>query len=312
MHDPDRTASLMTPAKLAQAPPKAAVSPAAWLDQMAADAGHQHVARVAQLHTALALQLGQRDFAPLAAELQRVAEALARLDFGLLQPRGFIARLAGINRNAGAQFAAQYERIDETLRAMPAQAAAMHAGEASRADRALVELAVEYGAIDKIIDQGSRWLQDMRNQLKSREARSPGDEERRQIAEDALRCEILVARLKTLRAISSSTQQLHAQAQATEHRRSALVQLLQQTFVSDTKIWRGHISPLAAAKREGRSTAAAVDAAMESHRELQLRARQALADCAQLQTHQQAFVRALGALASLVSPPQGGTVAAAA
>ena len=43
--DHDRTASLMTPAKLAQMKPKAAVSPSAWLDQMAADAGHAHLIR---------------------------------------------------------------------------------------------------------------------------------------------------------------------------------------------------------------------------------------------------------------------------
>ena len=49
MEDFDRTASLMTPAKLAESRPKVAASPAAWLDQMAADAGHQHVRRLAEL-----------------------------------------------------------------------------------------------------------------------------------------------------------------------------------------------------------------------------------------------------------------------
>ena len=39
MADPDRTASLMTPSKLAQIQPRSAASPAAWLSQMAADAG---------------------------------------------------------------------------------------------------------------------------------------------------------------------------------------------------------------------------------------------------------------------------------
>ena len=38
MADTDRTASLMTPSKLAQVKPRGPVSPAAWLDQMAADA----------------------------------------------------------------------------------------------------------------------------------------------------------------------------------------------------------------------------------------------------------------------------------
>ena len=45
----DRTASLMTPAKLAQFKPKPAASPAAWLDQMAADAGAINMLRLSEL-----------------------------------------------------------------------------------------------------------------------------------------------------------------------------------------------------------------------------------------------------------------------
>ena len=37
MDESDRTASLMSPARLAQMKPKAATTPAAWLTQMAAD-----------------------------------------------------------------------------------------------------------------------------------------------------------------------------------------------------------------------------------------------------------------------------------
>lgn len=49
MFEPDGTASLMSPAKLAQMKPKAAATPAAWLNQMAADEGHLHVRRIAEL-----------------------------------------------------------------------------------------------------------------------------------------------------------------------------------------------------------------------------------------------------------------------
>ena len=64
----DRTASLMTPAKLAQvaARARAPSSPTAFLDQMAADAGHAHVRRIAELR----VQLEQQAATPQAAAIQ--------------------------------------------------------------------------------------------------------------------------------------------------------------------------------------------------------------------------------------------------
>ena len=56
MQDPDRTASLMTPAQLAKVKPKAPPSPAAWLDQLALDAGHVNVRRIAELQEDLRSQ----------------------------------------------------------------------------------------------------------------------------------------------------------------------------------------------------------------------------------------------------------------
>ena len=55
------------------------------------------------------------------------------------------------------------------------QAVAEEASRTSPRDRTLLEFEVEFRAIDKIIDQGTRWLQDMRNQLKAREAAATDD-----------------------------------------------------------------------------------------------------------------------------------------
>ncbi|RYY66033.1 MAG: hypothetical protein EOO24_54440, partial [Comamonadaceae bacterium] len=78
----------MTPAKLAQVKPRAPVSPAAWLDQMAADAGHMHVRRLGELCAEMAGRDRQRDIQPVATALAGLAEALPGLDFGLLHLRG--------------------------------------------------------------------------------------------------------------------------------------------------------------------------------------------------------------------------------
>ena len=269
MQDEDRTASLMTPAKLAQvaSKPKAPVSPAAWLDRMATDAGHQHVRRIGELRVDLQAQAGKRDFAPLAGAIAQFAQVLPKLDFGLLQQKkaGLLARLAGKGTSTAGEFASQYDGIDAAANALAEQAKALQGkqgDQASRTDLTLLEFEVEFRAIDKIIDQGARWLQDMRNQLKAREAQG-GD-----VREDAQRCELLVARLKTLRALSSAAQQAHQQAQETAARRAAVVQTLQTTVAKHVKDWLGRIAPLADAAREGESPALSLEGPMDCHRDL--------------------------------------------
>jgi hypothetical protein len=164
------------------------------------------------------------------------------------------------------------------------------------ADVAIVELGVEYHAIDKIIDQGARWLQDMRSQLKSRGAAAdPAAQE--QARQDTERCEILVARLKALRALSSAIQQSHQHAQGAAARRLALVQLLRQGLAGRIKSWRARLSAVAAAVRAG-GAAQDLDASMEAHRDLQLCVKQAVADCGHLQTQEKLLADSLAALAT--------------
>lgn len=299
MHDEDRTASLMTPAKLAQARPKTPVSPSAWLDRMAADAGHQHVLRLGQLRAELQAQAANRGFAPLAASIAHVAQALPRLDFGLLQQKGgLFARLSGKSKNAVTEFAAQYDQIEATAQALAEQATSLHGrqGEqASRTDFTLLEFEVEFRAIDKIIDSASRWLQDMRNQLKSRE-QGADDAARGQIQDDSQRCELLLARLKALRALGSAAQQVHQQAQSTAARRANVVQALQATVGKQIRQWRSRIEPLASAARDGQLPPLSLEGAMDCHRDLQLCMKQSAADCGQLQAHENSLAESLDAL----------------
>jgi hypothetical protein len=301
--DEDHTASLMTPAKLAQVAnkPKTPVSPAAWLDKMASDAGHPHVRRLAELRADLQLQATKRDFAPLAADLAAVAGALPQLDFGLLQQKGgFLSRLSGKNKTAIAEFAAQFDHVEEAMDKLAQQAKSLQGkqGEqASGTERTLVEFEVEFRGIEKIIDQGARWLQDMRNQLKQREAQGGDEAEQRQIREDSQRCELLVTRLKLLRALSSAAQQSHEQVQSTAARRASLLQSLQGSVASRTREWRNRVTPLANAARDGEAPGLSLEGPMDAHRELQLCVKDAIADCARLQANEKALSEALDALA---------------
>jgi hypothetical protein len=297
MQDPDRTASLMTPAKLAQVKPKAPPSPAAWLDQMALDAGHAHVRRIADLREDLHSQgQGEGCASLVSGELARLSQVLPLLDFGLLQARGgWWARVSGKARG-GAEFGAQFQRIEEAAQAVAAQQQVLRKQQmqTTGADRALLELDVESRALDQIIDQGTRWLQDMRNQIK---ARAGGDAAaRQQIDHDTARCELLVARLKLLRAIASTAQQMKQQAQSTAARRTALVKMLQHALDTDIKAWNEEVSAVVV-EAQGTSPPQDLEAPMTSHRDLQLCIKQAVADCAHLHRDEQALTELVTALA---------------
>jgi hypothetical protein len=300
MADSDRTASLMTPSKLAQIRPTSAASPAAWLSQMAADAGHVHVRRLRELRDELQAQGVLRDVSPLVSELAGVADALPRLDFGLLQRRGWWARATGKSRTAGVEFAAQFEQADQVTRGLAANIEALQKkqqAQATAAELTILELEVEFRAIDRIIEQGTRWLHDMRSQLRTRSAASADAASQEQLRDDAARCDILVARLRALRAVSSAAQQAHQQAQGAAARRAALSQLLRQPLASNVQAWHERLSALAAAVAGESSPALDVDGAMEAHRDLQLCVKQALADCGQLRGQERALagsVKAFG------------------
>ena len=296
--DPDRTASLMTPAKLAQVKPKGPVSPAAWLNQMAADAGHQHVRRLAELRTELEAD-SRRGLSGVTAALGRLAEVLPRLDFGLLQSRGWWARTTGKARTAGAEFAKCFEEIDEAAKGLLAQVQSLQKAETEQtgAERRWMEFEVEFHAIEKIIDQGARWLQDMRNQLKTREAGASDAATLQAVKDDAARCEILVERLKKLRALTSAAQAAHQQAQEATRRRAALGQQFQQAAAGQVKTWRTRLGAIAANAADDSAHSLSLEEPMESHRELQLWLKRAAADCAQLQGHEETAAQGLVALA---------------
>ncbi|MBC7603395.1 MAG: hypothetical protein H7255_12150 [Ramlibacter sp.] len=295
--DIDRTASLMTPDKLARVKPQAAVSPAAWLNQMAADAAHQHVRRIGELRKDLKTQGQSRDYSQITSEIARLAKAAPKLDFSLLQGHGMWSRMTGKSKTAAAEFAEQFIKLkgagDDLMNEVKALEQQLQES-AAATDLSLLELEVEYKAIEKVQDQGARWLQDMRSQLKERQA-SPGDAAAaRQIKDDEARCEILVTRLKQLRDVSAAAQAAHQHALAAATPRKALAQSLRQALGARLADWRVKLQAVVDATEAG--DAASIDAAMESHRELQLALKDASADCSQMRLHENTLAESLHTL----------------
>lgn len=306
MADSDRTASLMSPGKLAKAHSKAAVAASTWLDQMAADAGHLHVRRIAELGEVLQEQANSPELAAVAAQLQRVAGALQRLDFSLLEPGGWWARTRGKGRSGGVEFASQFEETAQATATLAALADALRLeqqADAALSERAVVELQLECRAMEKIIDQGTRWLQDMRTQLKRRQAAAIEVQEQAQVQEDADRCDILVARLKALRALCTTAALVHEQAGANAARRIALALSLQQSLASDVKDWRARVAVLAVSAKAGNGAVLTVQGPMGTHEELQAGVASALAACELLLAQEQLLAQRLHLLSARHAPP---------
>jgi hypothetical protein len=302
----DQTASLMTPAKLKQAAERrasASVTPAAYLDQMAADAGHQQLHRLGELAAVLQVHSAARLAHTPEAALGALEQALSQVDFGLLQSRGWWARTTGKSRSAGEQFAAQFEQVEQRARTLGAQVQTLadrQQADGAATERALVELEVEFHALEKIVEQGARWLQDMRTQLKARHAAASDPVVAQQVKDDAARCEILVARLKVLRAAATAAQQAHRQAQAAAAQRSALLAMLRQAVTSEVRAWHQRLAPLASMADADNAPALSMEGPQEAHRELLLCIRQAAAHSAALVEQEAQLSTQLGAVADQI------------
>lgn len=297
----DRTASLMTPAKLAQLKvrPKPAASPAAWLDQLAADAGSGHARRLVDLRSQLEAQVRERDYQAVRSALNALYEGLQKLDFAVLEPKGWLARATGRGKAEAAGFVAQYERLLRAGEDLADEVQALQRKQQAQAgatDRALVEAEVEVRAIEKIMEQGTRWLQDMRNQLKAREAQGADAAAHKQIQEDAARCELLVGRLKVLRAVVTAAQQATQSCKSATARRANLLETLQQALDGEWKAWQQKLEPVATEAAATGSAAQGVERAKAVHQDLQSTLKQAGKDCSQMQKQEQALAAELATL----------------
>lgn len=297
--DEDRTASLMTPAKLAQLqarpqPP----SPAAWLDQLAADAGSGHVRRLVDLRQQIQAQAQERRYGGVTAAVDELAGALGALDFSLVQPRGWLARATGKGKDAVAGYLAQHERILRHCEDLVDEVRGLQRKQQSQSagtDRTLMEAEVEVKALEKIMDQGARWLQDMRGQLKAREAQGGDAAVQQQIADDTRRCELLVNRLKQLRAASSATTAAVERCRAMARSRASVVASLQQLLDGEVK---GCQALLVKVAREVADSGAAADtgAAREARTGLQGALEQAGRDCRSLDSQERLLAEEIEAL----------------
>jgi hypothetical protein len=287
MPDFDRTASILSPAKLAQVKPVAAVSPVAWLDQPPAEAGRQPLLRLHDLQAELAASIPCGDDRELAAALEQLAQAIAQVDFSLLRAHGWLARALGRDHSAGVQFSGRYEQAAEAVAALAQRLKALQGkalAQASAADRRLVELEVECVALDQSIAQGTAWVQDMRSRSQPR------------AAEDVARCNALADRLGLLAAVAGASRQARAHGQALQERRATVRLAVHQAMAGPVKAWRVRMSVLANTAQDALPAQPELEAPAQAQRAVEALLRQLAADCSALHALEAALAASLSAL----------------
>jgi hypothetical protein len=238
--DDDRTASLMTPARLAQLKlkPQSGASAGAWLDQLATDAGSGHIRGLMDLRKQLLALVEGPQYGGAAQASAQLAAVLGAVDFALLESRGWLARATGKGKEAAGTFRAQCDACGPAGEALANEVRALQRVQQAQAlamARTLTDCEVEVRAIGKIMDQGARWLQDMRGQLKAREAAGGDPATLQKILEDTHRCELLVERLKQLRGADAAAVQAVEHCKALSVRAGALAASLQQVLEGSWK-----------------------------------------------------------------------------
>jgi hypothetical protein len=296
----DRTASLMTPARLAQLKvrPAPAASPAAWLDQLAADAGSVHVRRLLDLRHQLSALLHGGELRAIVGGCAALAEALAEVDFSLVQPRGWLARMTGGGKEAAARFGAQHAEVLQAGQSLATEVRTLQKEQPAHrtaVERTLVECEVELRAIEKIMDQGARWLQDMRAQLKARRAET-GEVAQQKAAEDEARCDLLVARLKLLRASTTAWQPVLQQGRAVCSARADLAARCAHVIDEEWQAWRKRAASVAEDAAAQGGAAEGVDFARQALAPLQAALRSAGEQARAVQAQDQALAGEVAAL----------------
>jgi hypothetical protein len=221
----------------------------------------------------------------------------------LLQPRGWLARATGKGKESAGAFRAQCEacsRAGTTLATEVRTLQRRQEAQAGALARTAADCELEVRAVEKIMDQGARWLQDMRGQLKAREAAGGDAAALQKILEDTHRCELLVARLKQLRAADAAAAQAVEHCKALAPRAGALAASLHQALEGGWKDASRRLEEIAEPVGDG-PDADAVQACRKALPPVVQALQQASADAEALQAQEQALA---GELAALQEPLQ--------
>ena len=265
---------------------------AVWVQAQLRDIEQNQVQRLDQLRARLQAEAFQWDHKPLAQAILGLQSAGRELQFLPLR-QGWIARLLGRHRVAHTQFIVAHARVTALaaeVRTQLGQMAACHEDRAAGPRRALLEIDMEMKTLEKWVDQGVTWLQDMCTQLA--EARQQGRDEP-QHASFAEAAQSYTQQFKRLQTVEELVHGLIVRGNTILARRAALLEQVRADAQLFEQAWSQRLDHLVDELKAERSALPHIPKAIESHDDLMRRLGASVDACSALQHEEELFAQQL-------------------
>jgi hypothetical protein len=279
---------------------------AAWVGQLLEDVQGAHADRLRHLRSRLQCDAFTWDNALLTHSVQVFLAASRNLEFQPLRNFGLWARLTGATEAVAQEFGKKYhEVLSAAARARQEfdMLSRDYRSHTSSARRLIVELDIEYRALDHEIDRGAEWLVELSYAI------GKADE-----CAMSTRAMALSGELKRFRLVSTLAKEITLLGWNVLERRAALLETLKLDLLGFDRIWLHRVANIGTKAVDRRVPSPEFEKAREAHSELVSRLELTSAACLALQVEEQAMARRLAmfrdCLGGPVSPVGAGAMRA--
>jgi hypothetical protein len=258
------------------------------------EAQGDRIARFRQLRSKLQSHAFAWDNALLTHSVQGWLAASRNLDFDSVRNCSFWARLTGAAAGAAQEFDRQYlEVLTAAARARREleTLAGDYRAQTSSARKLIVELDIEYRALNREVDQGAEWLVELSYAIAK-------TDELRALSPRALG---LSGEVRHFRAVSTLAQEITILGQNVLERRIALLEMVKIDLNGFDKVWMHRVSRTRTEAGSHPVPFAVLEKAREVHDELVARLELTSEACLALQVEEQAMERRLAMFRACLS-----------
>jgi hypothetical protein len=264
-----------------------------WVGQLLEDVQGAQADRLRHLRSRLQCDAFTWDNALLTHSVEGLLAASRKLEFQPLRNCGLWARLTGATEAAAREFGKKYHEVLAAA-ARARQEFDMlsrdYRAHTSSARRLIVELDIEYRALDREIDRGAEWLVEL-----SYAIGNVG-----KLCAVPARAMALSGELKRFRRVSTLAKEITLLGWNVLERRAALLETLKHDLHGFDRIWRQRVAHIATKTADGRVPLPVFEKAREVHSELVARLDLTSAACLALQMEEQAMARRLAMFRDLL------------
>jgi hypothetical protein len=268
----------------------------AWVTQLTEEVQGAHFGRLRQLRSRLQSDAFTWDNALLTRAVEVFLATSRSLEFQSLRNCGVWARLTGATKVVAFVFAKKYDDVvgaAGTARKEFEVLSRDYRAHTSSTRKLIVELDMEYRALDREIDQGAQGLVELSYAIeKTGEPRALSS-----------RAKALSAELKRFRLASALAKEITILGQNVLERRAALLERMKLDLHGFDKVWLQRVASILTKPGDRRFPVPGLDKAREVHGELINRLELTSDACTALQMEEQAMARRLAMLRDCLERP---------